>query len=248
MGELLSGIGLGLYTSSSIGRLTVHSDQESDFPERLLTIIADFALIYDHPLLYQALEIHVAATILERAFQLTPRSLQEVNQHLGYGFLPKVSPRLACRQIKLAFFVAQRARITSCLKHWGTLMWSSSRATVPEEKWATSISVFLVLCLVMDKTLGSAYNLCELNIYRHGKEERKEREEFVKLVKSTERAWFERCQEILHSSFKTRKAGKESFNPIRDGEAKVGDRRIARFVEEMQGLVKEFGKFVFAAA
>jgi len=57
---------------------------------------------------------------------------------------------------------------------------------------------------------------------------------------------FERCKEIFHSSFKTRKGGKEACNPIRDGirafRGKAVNEGISRFVRDLDAIMRQFGK------
>ena len=65
-------------------------------------------------------------------------------------------------------------------------------------------------------------------------------------MRLTQEQLFDRCKEIFHSSFKTRKNGKEACNPIRDGMGAFKDRDvdkpIERFVEELRAIAQEFGK------
>lgn len=62
----------------------------------------------------------------------------------------------------------------------------------------------------------------------------------------TERELFDRCKEIFHTSFKTRKGGKEAYNPIRDGKAafrgKAVNEGITRFVWDLESVMRDFGK------
>lgn len=87
----------------------------------------------------------------------------------------------------------------------------------------------------------------ESRIKHGGKEAEIERREFQERVKVTQTNLFERCKEILHSKFKTRKGGKESFNPIRDGDGawrgKDIDERIAGFVHDVKSVVRDYGMF-----
>jgi hypothetical protein len=126
------------------------------------------------------------------------------------------------------------------------MMWTNNKSTTSHKKWATSFSVFLSLILVIDKTLGQGYFFCEGRITHHGYEARSERREFQELVRLTQAELFERCKEIFHSSFKTRKNGKEACNPIRDGMLAFKDRNvdkpIERFVDELREITLEFGK------
>jgi hypothetical protein len=114
-------------------------------------------------------------------------------------------------------------------------------------KWATAFCVFVLLTLLMDQLITSAYYMCEDNIKFYGKDAKAEREEFQRLVRLMETELFERCKEIFHSRYKTRKGGNERFNPIRDGLAawRKGqpDVRTERLVSDMQRVVREFGMF-----
>jgi len=223
-----------------------HSYQKSDFSVELLKVISTFYTNYQCDLLRQALEIHVACTILERSLLLDEESRDLVQNHLGEELPPNAGPRCAQRQIKLAFFIVQKERIKKVLKEWGAMMWTSNKNINNERKWATSLSVFLALCLIMDKTLGAVSLMCSHKIKNQGYDAHSERSEYRRIVRLTETELFERCKEILHSNFKTRKAGKESFNPIRDGDGKVADGNIAAFVRDLQTLIRIFGTFHFS--
>lgn len=221
---------------------------ESDLAKRLLKTVCQFYTAGveandEYELLREALEIHIACAILERSLILDDESTNLVGGRLGENFPADSSPRCASRQIKVAFFLSQQERIKEVLKEWGQMMWTSNRATANERKWAIAFSVLLVLTLVMDKTLGLSYCNAESRIKHGGKEAEIERQEFRERVKVTQTNLFERCKEILHSKFKTRKGGKESFNPIRDGDGawrgKVIDERIAGFVHDMKSVVRD---------
>lgn len=123
-------------------------------------------------------------------------------------------------------------------------MWHNS--AIDEHKWALAFGVFLMLTLVMDKTLMTAYYFCEGRIKNYDGKPDLERRQFQKLLELMQTQLFERCKEIFHNKFKTRKAGKESCNPIRDGRGawrgkRVGD-GIETFVQQLQEVIKEFGK------
>jgi len=197
-------------------------------------------------LLRQALEIHVTSTILERSLILDDESIYAVETHLQQRYPPRSAARCAERQIKLAFYEVQRKRIVKVLENCGSMMWSSNKNTSNDKKWAISFSVFLALTLVIDKTLQKGYYLCEGRIAHHGYEASSERKKFQELVKLTQAELFERCKEIFHSSFKTRKNGKEACNPIRDGmgafKIQAVDEAIERLVVELQAIFREFGK------
>ncbi|KAJ8070699.1 hypothetical protein OCU04_001070 [Sclerotinia nivalis] len=225
-----------------------YEPEESDLAKLLLKTVCQFYTAGkeandEYGLLRQALEIHIACAILERSLILDEQSTCLVMGRLGEYFPADSSPRCASRQIKVAFFLSQQERIKEVLKEWGQMMWTSNRATANECKWATAFSVLLVLILVMDKTLGLSYCNAESRIKHGGKEAETERHEFQERVRLTQTNLFERCKEILHSKFKTRKGGKESFNPIRDGErawrGKVINERIAGFVHDMKSVVRD---------
>lgn len=192
----------------------------------------------------------MTCTILERSLILDDLSRQIVEQTLGQRFPAKSVPRCAQRQIKLALFNQQRQRIISVLAKWGSMMWTSNNGTTNERKWAIGFSVFLLLTLIIDKTLGAAYLFCESRVAQTDTLADTERAQLHRLARLSETELFERCKEILHSRFKTRKAGKESCNPIRDGSAawkgKPVDARTDKFVMDLQGIVAEFGESMAA--
>lgn len=135
------------------------------------------------------------------------------------------------------------------LKDWGAMMWATNTSSTPKDKeWATAFCVFILLILVMDKTLGAAYYFCEGRIMHQGFEALKERKEFEKLVRLTQKELFERCKEIFHWKFKSRKGGREALNPIRDGiDAFAGkvqelDGDVRALIDELQNLVAGFGE------
>jgi hypothetical protein len=143
-------------------------------------------------------------------------------------------------------FLVQRQRIFDVLKEWGSLMWSSNKNVDSEQKWATSFSVLMMLILLVDKTLEAAFFLCESRIQHHDQEAAAERRLLRELVRLTQTELFERCKEIFHTSFKTRKGGKEACNPIRDGILAFRGRSvkegISRLVWDLQNATREFGK------
>lgn len=247
-----------------------YTDQNYDMPEDLLGAVCNYysaGLAVDNEvipsnipfvtaanclkseILRRAIELHVTAVILERSLILDELSLRKVSNHLGQEFPSKSAPRCAQRQIKLAFFVLQQRRIQRVLKDWGSMMWTTNSSLGKDKEWATAFCVFIMLILVMDKTLGAAYYFCEGRILHHGQDEDKERTEFERLVRLTQKELFERCKEIFHWKFKTRKGGKEACNPIRDGiDAFTGktkgplDGDVAALVEELQILTGGFRK------
>ncbi|KAG4427971.1 hypothetical protein IFR05_016546 [Cadophora sp. M221] len=201
---------------------TAYIDQESDLPTRLLGTVASYysagnATNNESELLRRALEMHVTSVILERSLFLDQNSLHKVQDHLGQDYHRRSAPRCAQRQIKLAFFMLQQRRIRLVLKDWGSMIWATNPSATKDKEWAIAFSVFLILILVMDKTLGVAYYFCEGRIKHHGHQASTERELFQDLVRLTQKELFDRCKEIFHWKFKTRKGGKEAYNPIRDG-------------------------------
>jgi len=224
-------------------------DQESSLPERLLLAIARFysaafAAGDKCEMLRQALETHIIMTILERSLILDKESHCQVENHLQQKYPARSAARLVQRQLKLAFYQMQRARISKVLEEWGREMWTSNKHIPPERKWAITFSVFITLMLVADKILASAYLFCEAQIKHHGADPRSERAEFRDLVRLTEKELFDRCKEIFHTSFKTRKAGKEAYNPIRDGQSafrgKAINEGISGLVWDLESLIRDF--------
>lgn len=194
-----------------------------------------------------ALEIHVTCTILERSLILDNESMAEVSEYFQQQYPPMSAAKCAQRQIKLAFFILQRQRIVEVLRKWGNLMWATTSASTTSStngsKWVKSFSVFLLLVLIMDKTLIAAYYFCEGRIKHHGRDAVTERAELQKLIRLTQTELFERCKEVFHSKFKTRKGGRESCNPIRDGwKDRAMELREERLVRELQSVVLDFGK------
>jgi hypothetical protein len=177
-------------------------------------------------------------------------SQEHVQQQLNEEYPERTAPRCAQRQIKLAFYFMQEKRILRVLKDWGNMMWSTSNHTSKDIEWATAFSVFLMMILVTDKILGAAWFFCEAAIQHERKDADWERRQFQKLVDLTERELFERCKEIFHWKFKTRKGGKEACNPIRDGieafqsksKSASVDGSVRGLVRDLKDIVGEFGK------
>lgn len=185
--------------------------------------------------------------MLGNSLVLDQGSLDLVSSRTGQVYEGDSSARCAQRQMKLTLFMAQKKRIIDCLQQWNNLMWATTGTSTASanhgHRWVTSFSVFLVLTLVMDRTLVAAWYFCEGNIQHHGADAATERGKFHQVLISTRVQLFERCREIFHSRFKTRKAGKESCNPIRDGWR--GRQMMAReleLVEDMNCILGEFGR------
>ncbi len=125
-------------------------------------------------------------------------------------------------------------------------MWATNNNPNKDQEWAVAFGVFVILILVMDKTLSAAYFFCEGRIQNYGHEAGSERQKFDELVRLTERELFDRCKEIFHWKFKTRKGGKEACNPIRDGveafhKSRSLDGAVERLVHDLQAVVTDFG-------
>lgn len=124
-------------------------------------------------------------------------------------------------------------------------MWTIHNSANNADRWSVGFSVFMVLILTIDKTLGAAYSLCESRIEHRDASAEAERVEFRQLVRLTETSLFERCKEIFHWKFKTRKGGKEACNPIRDGMAafkgKAVSDNIKELVKDLQKIAQDFG-------
>jgi hypothetical protein len=201
-------------------------------------------------MLRRAIEMHVTAVILERSLTLDSKSLRQVQQLFQEEYDESTAPRCAQRQIKLAFFMVHRSRITKLLKDWGSMMWSTSSNASKDKEWATAFTVFLMMILVTDKMLGAAWYFCEGNIKYGRTEANSERRKFQKLAELTEKELFQRCKEIFHWKFKTRKGGKEACNPIRDGieafqsKSKWApiDSSVKSLVQELRMITEDFGK------
>jgi len=136
----------------------------------------------------------------------------------------------------------QRPRIERVLRQWGKLMRSAARA---EKNWPTAFCVFIVLTLTMDKTIAAAHHFCEGRIKFRGRDAKSERETFENLRRLMETNLFERCKEIFHCRYKTRKGGNERCNPVRDGIAAWGgkkvDGRTVRLIDDIQRVVRDYG-------
>jgi hypothetical protein len=130
------------------------------------------------------------------------------------------------------------------LREWGKLMRSSAGS---EKKWPTVFCVFLVLTLTMDMTIVAAYNFTEVRIKFKGRHPKTERANFESLRRLMETELFEKCKEIFHSRYKTRKGGNERCNPIRDGNdtwrGEAVDGRTLDLVDDMQQVVQDFGTY-----
>jgi len=195
----------------------------------------------EHSLLPAELALHVIRPILARSLILAPESLAKVEAYLGEKYPPRTASRCAQRQIKLAFLMVQRQRTVRVLESWGKMMRKTSDSNT---KWAPAFCVFIVLILIMDKTIASAYLMCRNNIENRGHNQRTETGMVQELVGLMETQLFERCKEIFHSRYTTRKGANDRCNPFRDGIAawrnQPVDTKTARLVDELQRLKRDF--------
>jgi hypothetical protein len=197
-------------------------------------------------LLREAIEIHITLTILERSLILDSESISTVEAHLNQKFPKRSAARLAQRQIKLAFYMVQEERIFNVLKVWGAQLGDLKTGN---GSWAASFCVFLIMTLVMDKTIGAAYDMCEGRIKLSGRDPKKEREKFSELLCLLETQVFQRCKELFHCRYKTRKGEVESCNPIRDGvsawRSKSSDGQVdwktLHLASQIRNIVQDFG-------
>jgi hypothetical protein len=194
--------------------------------------------------------MHVIAVILERGLSLDNESQSQVQQQLQEEYPENSVPRCAQRQIKLAFYFLQEKRIMKVLKGWGNIMWFTDNNTRKDNEWATAFSVFLITILVIDKVLGAAWYFCEANITYRQRDPISERRQFQKLVELIEKELFERCKEIFHWKFKTRKGGKEACNPIRDNikafqsksKSAPINTSVKHLVRDLRAIIGDFSK------
>lgn len=225
-----------------------YDEPDSEVPQRLLEAVCEWYTAgvesgKECLILRQALEIHVTCTMLERSFILDNDSAHRVQTVLNQDFPREAAPKCAQRQMKLALFSLQRQKIEDVLQRWGKMMHSSAST---ENKWEIAFCVFVLLTLIMDKTIAAVHTSCESKIQFQGCAEQEEKRLFHELVTLMQREFFERCKEIFHSRFKTRRNGKESCNPIRDdmgawrGKEKP-EFRTVQLIGDVQRVMRDFG-------
>lgn len=190
--------------------------------------------------------MHVSTSIVERTLNLDAESINRVQNQLQQRYPEETTAKCAQKQIKLALFLAQQKRIHGVLKDWGSMMWAIHNTAVNDQKWAISFCVFLILTLTTDKIFGQAWYFCETNIQLNGAEPKAEKATCTHYLQLAERELFDRCKEIFHWKFKTRKGGKEACNPIRDGmdafRGRPGDSGIRNLTLGLQSVVQKYGR------
>ncbi|KAH6700700.1 hypothetical protein BKA61DRAFT_740934 [Leptodontidium sp. MPI-SDFR-AT-0119] len=193
-------------------------------------------------MLQKVIEIHILTVLLERSLFLAPESLNAAQEVVGQEFHRRSPPQLAQRQIKLVVFDDLRSRLISLLKDWEII---NNHAVSPEDDWAAELCVLLILILVADKVAGSAWYFCEGRIKHHGYHAKSESAQFGEFVEVFDKYSFGYLRESFHSRYGTRRGGKESFNPVRDGMnswrgAKEPDSKTKRLVEDLIHIKNEF--------
>jgi hypothetical protein len=190
--------------------------------------------------------MHITVSIMERTLNLDPESINRVQNRLQQRYPEETTAKCAQKQIKLAFYQGQQRRINKVLKDWGNMMWTIHNTASNDKKWAISFCVFLILTLTTGKISGQTYYFCENRIQHFGEDPKSERAKCDQLLHLTEKELFDRCKEIFHWKFKTRKGGKEACNPIRDGmdafRSRPVDSAIRNLTYGLQSVVREFGK------
>jgi hypothetical protein len=182
--------------------------------------------------------------------------LNKIQRDFQEGCPPHSALRLAQRETKIGFFMLQIRGVSKVLQGWGNKLWTSRLYN--DNDWAIGFSVFLMLILLMDKTLNTEYYHCENRIKNDGHEAGEERAKFQDLVRTIQTGLYERTKEIFHWKFKThqRQGGVKACNPIRDGiKAFDGvssyprvDNHVANFVRDLQAITEEFSKNAYTGS
>jgi len=112
--------------------------------------------------------------------------------------------------------------------------------------WATSFTVLAMLILVMDKSILAAYFMCEEKIKYLGVDGEAERAIFKQFKRLMETELFEKCKEIFHARFRTKRGNNMGINPIRNGTAALRVEKVHKTTEQLihnlQRLVRDFRK------
>lgn len=136
------------------------------------------------------------------------------------------------------FYLGQQQRLVEVLRAWGKLM---RNLTSSDKRWQTAFCVLMMLVLSMDKTIDAAWRKCDYRRRQSGSANH--RRLYKELVKLMYAELFERCKEIFHVRYKTRKSQNERINPIRDGIKHLAgqpvDHRAAVLIEDMRRIMRD---------
>ena len=189
--------------------------------------------------------MHIMSTILERGMSLDADSIALIEQELNVqnGFR---KPRYLQRQVKHVFFSMYRERVVQNLRSWGAMMWTIHNRNTLAQQWTTTFAIFVLLTLVIDKMLFAIHSYHgQIEKHQTRDESENDRVRLQELERLIMSEIFVRCKEIFHWKFKTRKAGREATNPIRDGldafRGTTVDSNIDDFVRTLQEIVLTYG-------
>lgn len=180
-------------------------------------------------MLRDGIETHIVFSLLDRTFILN-RNLYANTQHRQYTI-----PNLVQSQLKYLFFQNQQQRIHSIFKGWEE---SINKIHTPNLTcWITDFCVFCILCLIIDMAITSVWLF-----HSHRKETSHETNdrEAQELIGIIEEKLFRKSKELFHLRYRTRKGGRESFNPLRDD---IGPRNLeggnwrSEFIQEIRDLI-----------
>lgn len=163
-------------------------------------------------MLREVLETHVICSLIDRSFLLDQESYDNARKQLKHEFPRHAAPNLVQRQLKYIFFQGQQKRIISVLKSWGKSIRQIDKPS--STLWTADFCVLSMLCLIMDVTISSAY---ELHVYRMETHRETNDRELRNLAGTIEEELFQKAKEIFHLRHRTRRGGRESYNPLRDG-------------------------------
>jgi len=226
---------------ASYSRLA-YEDEFSEVPGALLEILCAWYTEsrrngHESTVLRDALESHVICTLIDRSFYLDQDSYESARRQLKYEFPRDASPSLVQRELKFIFFAGQAERIRTVLQEWG----KSIRKDLDSRNYWTDFCVLAMMCLVMDKTILSAY---ELHLYRMEVNLETNDRKLRELAGIIETELFQKSKEIFHGRHKTRKGGnllKEEIGP-RSSQDQGRDRWSLKMRNELRLLVCRIGK------
>lgn len=195
--------------------------------------------------------MHISFSILESQFSIHESSVPDVESLLGQELPARTPPVVLQKQLKLVLYVSQEKRIIEVLRGFGSQMWSSSLPKNRGDQWISLFCLMSLLAMAADKIIVAARTQRDARIiFQESYVLQKEEEVSVRnLEQLIRREFFDRCTEIFHWKFKTRKGGKEACNPIRDGfetlQGKGVDSQLEsgamEFVKELQNLAASMG-------